>query len=300
MRIAVFVDAGYLYAQGSIAITKAKKPKPREELSLDPIQFIARIKQLARELAPNAPLLRIYWYDAALPSGPHESQVEIALTDDIKLRLGRLHEDGQQKGVDSLIVTDLIELSRNKSIIDALLLSGDEDVRVGVEIAQSHGVRVHLLGIDPVRSSQSEHLRREADTRRVWAADVVKTFLGHESPSKPAIPRTPSRAAAKPQTAPVNVKPDPKPVVPARTQVARQSIDLARAQAFVEMAIKRMGVEQLARARDCASLGKAIPGPTVSLVYEVAAEQIGHKPLPADKRRLHNALRDVLSRRASS
>ena len=146
MRIAVFVDAGYLYAQGSIAITKAKKPKPREELSLDVQKLLTKLKELIKEVAPNNGLLRVYWYDGALPGRLNESQMKLAMTDDVKLRLGRLHEDGQQKGVDSLIVTDLIELARNRSITDALLISGDEDVRVGVEIAQTHGVRVHLSG----------------------------------------------------------------------------------------------------------------------------------------------------------
>ena len=65
----------------------------------------------------------------------------------MKLRLGQLNSEGQQKGVDSLIVTDLIELARNKAISDAVVLTGDEDIRVGVQIAQSLGVRVHLLGI---------------------------------------------------------------------------------------------------------------------------------------------------------
>ena len=47
--------------------------------------------------------------------------------------------DGRQKGVDSLIVTDLIELARNHAISDAVLLAGDEELRIGVQIAQSLG-----------------------------------------------------------------------------------------------------------------------------------------------------------------
>ncbi len=153
MRIAVFVDAGYLYAQGSIALTRAKKPKPREELDLNIQVLLAKLKELTKEIAPNKGLLRVYWYDGAPPGKLNDHQMKLAMTDDIKLRLGRLHEDGQQKGVDSLIVTDLIELARNRSITDALLISGDEDVRVGVEIAQTHGIRVHLLGIHPANES---------------------------------------------------------------------------------------------------------------------------------------------------
>ena len=61
---------------------------------------------------------------------------------------------GEQKGVDSLIVTDMINLARNRAISDAVFVSGDEDLRVGVQQAQEFGVRVHLVGIKPSRGSQ--------------------------------------------------------------------------------------------------------------------------------------------------
>ena len=87
----------------------------------------------------------------------------------MKVRLGFINSAGQQKGVDSLIVTDLIGLARQKAICDALLISGDEDVRIGVQIAQNYGVRVHLLGIAPSRANQSIQLVHEADTSQEWA-----------------------------------------------------------------------------------------------------------------------------------
>lgn len=121
--------------------------------------------------------LRIYWYDAPLGRSMTPEQVVIAHSDHVKLRLGQMNSVGQQKGVDSLIVTDLIELARNHAISDALLLSGDEDVRIGVSIAQSYGVRVHLLGIVPSRGSQSPHLLQEADTTSEWDRTQVGQFL---------------------------------------------------------------------------------------------------------------------------
>ncbi len=51
-------------------------------------------------------------------------QQSIADADDVKLRLGIISPSGQQKGVDSLIVTDLVELARNHAISDADVLSG--------------------------------------------------------------------------------------------------------------------------------------------------------------------------------
>lgn len=132
----------------------------------------------ARTVAPDCELLRIYWYDGARDgSRPTSEQALIADLDNMKLRLGFINSHGQQKGVDSLIVTDLIELARLQSVSDALLISGDEDTRVGVQIAQNYGVRIHLLGIAPMRGSQSIQLLQEADTTREWARDLVDSFL---------------------------------------------------------------------------------------------------------------------------
>lgn len=175
-RIAVFVDAGYLFAQGSAAITGGKKP--RASLALVPDAAIAQFKTEAIARAPDCKLLRIYWYDGAVGGNrPTTDQAALAILDDVKLRLGFVNSSGQQKGVDSLIVTDLIELARLKSISDALLLSGDEDVRVGVQIAQNYGVRVHLLGIAPSRGTQSQQLMHEADTTVEWSAETILSFL---------------------------------------------------------------------------------------------------------------------------
>lgn len=88
--------------------------------------------------------------------------------------------------MDSLIVTDLIDLARNNAISDALLMSGDEDVRIGVEIAQSFGVRAHLLGIAPSRGSQSKQLLFAADTTTEWDSKMVSTFLTVTSELQPA------------------------------------------------------------------------------------------------------------------
>lgn len=173
-RGAVFVDAGYLFAQGSVALTGSKKP--RSVLDLNPEAAIAQLMTIFAART-NSELLRIYWYDGASFKGPTIDQDKMGHRDNVKLRLGLLNSVGEQKGVDSLIVTDLIELARLGAIGEAVLLSGDEDVRVGVQIAQNYGVRVHLLGIAPARGSQSKALMQEADTTSVWEKDIVEKFL---------------------------------------------------------------------------------------------------------------------------
>lgn len=174
-RVAVFVDAGYFFAQGSTALTGERQEQ--RHAALDQERLLDALQALAFEKSGNRSLLRIYWYDGVFRGQPTAQQQNMAGADNVKLRLGLINEYGQQKGVDSLIVTDLVELSRNNAISDAVLLSGDEDVRIGVEIAQSLGVRVHLLGIVPSRGSQARTLLSEADTKTEWSKETVARFL---------------------------------------------------------------------------------------------------------------------------
>jgi uncharacterized LabA/DUF88 family protein len=60
---------------------------------------------------------------------------------------------------------------------DALLLSGDDDLRPAVEEAQALGVRVHLLGIAPARENQAAALVQAADTTRELTDGEVRGFL---------------------------------------------------------------------------------------------------------------------------
>jgi uncharacterized LabA/DUF88 family protein len=176
LQLAVFVDAGYLYAQGSSLLAGQKQP--RNTLSLNVNAVLQHLRTAARTAEPNARLLRIYWYDGLLRGGQLNSeQKDLAQSPDVKLRLGLVNSSGEQKGVDSLIVTDLIDLARNRGITDALIVSGDEDIRVGVSVAQTYGVRVHLAGIKPARGSQSPDLIQEADAHTEWTEADVQSFL---------------------------------------------------------------------------------------------------------------------------
>lgn len=176
LQIAVFVDAGYLYAQGSSLLSGQKQP--RQAIQLSTQEALAALHHIAAQVAPGARMLRVYWYDGLLRGGrPTTDQLAVANSARTKLRLGMINGSGQQKGVDSLIVTDLIDLARNKAITDALLVAGDEDLRIGVQIAQTFGVQTHLLGIKPARGSQSPDLIQESDTHHEWDETVIGRFM---------------------------------------------------------------------------------------------------------------------------
>jgi hypothetical protein len=198
-RVAVFVDAGYLFAQGSALLSGQKRQ--RGDTTLDAAGVVASLKDFAEGTA-GLPLLRIYWYDGT-SVGPTVQHVTIAHMPTVKLRLGFVNSVGEQKGVDSLIITDMISLARNGAMADAVLLSGDEDLRVGVQQAQEFGVRVHLLGIKPSRGSQSLFLLQEADSCHEWGEDEVKRFLAYTPRETVAAlstirPKTPAQSPSVP------------------------------------------------------------------------------------------------------
>lgn len=192
-QIAVFVDAGYLYAQGSVLLKGRKLG--REQIQLSEREVLDQLVETAVAVAPNCRLLRIYWYDGVLRGNrPSIKQDRIGQSPNTKLRLGLVNSGGQQKGVDSLIVTDLIDLARNHAIADALILSGDEDIKIGVQVAQTFGVRVHLLGIKPARGSQSDNLMMEADTCHEWDKTVVERWMHCDDVATAAPIRSPAAA----------------------------------------------------------------------------------------------------------
>jgi uncharacterized LabA/DUF88 family protein len=196
-RHAIFVDAGYVFAQGSFSLLGSKIP--RTQLRLDAGEIVTQLTSLALSQSPDVQLLRIYWYDGAW-NGPTVDHLTIARMDNVKLRLGSINSAGEQKEVDSLLVTDLIDLARNQSICDATVVTADTDVRIAVQVAQSFGVRVHLVGLEPSRVSQSPSLRQEADTVHEIAKADVSKFLSVLTISPPKVfPETVTTTSAQPK-----------------------------------------------------------------------------------------------------
>jgi len=171
-RTAVFVDAGYVFASGARLLTQEKLT--RSQLHLDHERVLALLVKLTAELT-GLPLLRIYWYDGA-SAGPNAAHQALAYRPNVKLRLGLVNEQGQ-RGVDSLLVGDLVRLAQHRALADALVWTGDDDIRDGVEQAQELGVRVHLIGIEPARDNQAAALVQAADGVRELSAAEVKGFL---------------------------------------------------------------------------------------------------------------------------
>lgn len=176
---AIFVDAGYVYAAaGRLAVGT----EDRRAFDLDAEGLIEAFIDKARTIFADSRLLRVYWYDGARRRIHTVEQQSIAELPDVKVRLGNLNANNQQKGVDSLIRTDLESLARHRAISDAALIGGDEDLVSAVEAAQGYGARVHLWGIEAAEGrNQAEPLLWEVDSQRTFDLDFFKPYVSPRS-----------------------------------------------------------------------------------------------------------------------
>ncbi len=204
---ALLVDVGYLYAAAAGSLLGAGS---RRDYRVDSRALITALKGHAADTIGGR-LLRVYWYDAARDRVPTIDHRLIAPLPQVKLRLGNLNRQGQQKGVDAQVRTDLETLAGNHAVTDVILLAGDEDLVPGVEAAQAHGVLVHLWGIEPVYgSNQSERLIWECDDADRVPQTLIAPFFErvvHAEPeAAPTGTPTPldvlAGATAKPPAAP--------------------------------------------------------------------------------------------------
>lgn len=192
-RFGVFVDAGYLIACGVGQCLG--RPAPRTAVQIDYLGLIRSLHQHCQAMDRDE-LLRMYWYDGAFGGIHGPDHLAIAAQPDVKVRLGRVTKAGGQKGVDSLIVLDMTTLARERGIVSAYLVSGDEDLREGVLASQQLGVRVTLLGVSALGSSQSQMLIREADRHEILPKESVAPFFRPlPPPAQLIIPEVESEAA---------------------------------------------------------------------------------------------------------
>jgi len=205
---ALYIDAGYLL---HAAASRVAGTSLRSSVTVDYAGLISSLAEQATHLG-GLQVLRTNWYDsgAGHHSAPDSTQTAIGMLPRVKLRLGRLSPNGDQKGVDVRMGLDLVTHARNNAVDVMYLVSGDDDLTEAVEEAQSHGVQVTLLAVPDQQGNPfgvSLHLRREADglelidtavidehVRIVRAEAVAKPTHGpaagstEPASSKPAIP----------------------------------------------------------------------------------------------------------------
>ena len=194
-RYALFVDAGSLL---SFAAKPVAGDSQRRLIAIEPEPFIGALIEWANATI-GFPLLRTYWYD-----GEHHLNVKeharIARMNDVKLRLGRMVQ-GSQKGVDSLLYGDILELIEHKAIDTALLIASDGDFTDAVERCQRRGLRVELALIDTKASGVSRELFAAADAVHELPFEKLRPHIRkRQQASTTPSPNLSSGAPIQPQT----------------------------------------------------------------------------------------------------
>jgi hypothetical protein len=154
-------------------------------------------------------LLRTYVYDAQYPGDAAEYAAQqeyldtLAAQPGIRLRLGHLVQRSpgsrkatwQQKGVDTLMVLDLVRLAQLRAFDIALVVAGDRDLAEALRvIADDHARRVILYSVPG--SAPAKQLVQAADAhvpiQDSWLPDVVgQRRPAGDQPAAPARPEAP-------------------------------------------------------------------------------------------------------------
>jgi uncharacterized LabA/DUF88 family protein len=186
-RCALFVDAGYVLADGAMAVHGTRH---RESVSWDYVGLLSFMGSIARERT-GRPLLRCYWYEAAVEGRRTSEHDSLADLPGLKLRLGRTRP-GRREGVEGEIRRDLTTLARNNAISDALLVSAEEDLAQVVADVQDLGIRVTIVHITVGGNwTISRSLRQECD-------DIIEIGEGHLRPFTQLVAGTDSLGGEEP------------------------------------------------------------------------------------------------------
>ncbi|MGC0271077.1 NYN domain-containing protein [Glutamicibacter soli] len=163
-QTAIFIDAGFLLSLGG---HRAAGTTLRSAVTT---HYESLVRGIVLNVKKNTGLsnLRVYWYDASKDGLFTEQHKRIGLISGVKVRLGRISYNGEQKGVDLRLALDLVGVARTRAASIAYLVSGDDDLAEAVEEAQDLGMKVILLGVSKPESrlgvaSVAEHLALTAD-----------------------------------------------------------------------------------------------------------------------------------------
>lgn len=245
-----FVDVGFVRA-----VVADAHALERPRVRLDAAAIVRLVEKIA--IDRNWAFLRTYWYDGQyLPEDPrYATQLKyldaVSQVPGLRLRLGQLiertpawHADlnralakvdvdpaefakhfsyaGElvQKGVDTLMVLDLVLQSQTKAYDIAVLMTGDRDLSEAVRTIQDFGRRV-ILVVPPGRSVAAP-LRALADEVITLDLDTVRSLhLGSRPREGGTSPRSPHRSEV------------PRLVMPRASEPVRVQIDTSQPMPWV-------------------------------------------------------------------
>lgn len=222
LQSAVFVDASFLLAIGG---HRAAGTTLRSAINVNYEALVKGILETAKQHC-GLENLRIYWYDASKDAIFTDQHKRIGLIPGVKVRLGRISFNGEQKGVDLKLALDLVGIARNRAASVAFLVSGDDDLAEAVEEAQDLGMKVVLIGVQKTEhrlgvASVAEHLALRVDSiitlpEELIASSFVKAVTWDVEHAAHAATIAGAGTQAKPEPADFeSALPGPKPGMPA-------------------------------------------------------------------------------------
>src|SRR6266542_2628712 len=289
-RCALFVDAGVVLADGAMAVHGTRR---RESVSWDYSGLLRLLSKIASERS-GLPLLRCYWYDAAIDGRRTSDHDALAELPGLKLRLGRMRP-GRREGVDAEVHRDLSTLAHNHAIADAVIVSAEEDLARVIADVQDLGVRVTLVQVAADgRWQASPVLRQECDAvievdaaelrphvrvlaasepAQIPAGHSVAPYLGapvanghavvgaHGAHHAPLSERQGAGAIYPPPAAAPEPAHVPRPGQPAVASPQKPAVDLTAADNYASPAVQQgPGDQEPTRAESAAVSDGASPG----------------------------------------
>jgi hypothetical protein len=181
-RCALFVDAGYVLADGAMAVHGTRH---RDSVTWDYPGLLKFLSGLSRDRS-GLPVLRCYWYEAAAEGRRTAEHDTLADVPGLKLRLGRMRP-GRRDGVEAEMHRDLTTLARNGAISDAVVVSGEEELAEVIAEVQDLGIRVILVHITVDGTwTISRLLRQECDDILEVGGAHLRPFVDLIAGAEPA------------------------------------------------------------------------------------------------------------------
>jgi hypothetical protein len=240
-RCALFVDAGYVLADGAMAVHGTRRG---ESVSWDYEGLLQLLSSLARERS-GLPLLRCYWYETSVDGRRTAEHDALADLPGIKLRLAKIRP-GRREGVETEIHRDLTTLARNNAVSDALVVSAEEDLAQVIADVQDLGMRVTLVHIAVDGNwTISRTLRQESDDIVEIGGEHLRPYVELIAGAEPALDETDGPARANGHLTSVGAYPGSGNHVPPTIYTApvvaeyqRPALQLPRASATREPAAR--------------------------------------------------------------
>ena len=195
-RCALFVDAGYVLADGAMAVHGTRR---RESVTWDYAGLVELLSNLAGERT-KLPLLRCYWYEATVEGRRSAELDTLAELPGVKLRMAK-RRPGRREGVEGEIHRDLTTLARNKAVSDVMVVTAEEDLAPVLADVQDLGLRVTLLQVAADGDAGSRALRQEADDFVEVSAAHLRPYVELISGAEPAQSDEPEAALGAPDAA---------------------------------------------------------------------------------------------------